>query len=284
MGVQLKIFLAILIMLLLSTLQSFAAEKHWYRDSGEWIANRTTRVGISTEPTSKILSDGKRYDVTLGKRIPLDSWSEESLSESWSVGIDGGMLASLERYKNGGRLTFATNTFDGFFGAWLARAVDGTIVMLRLGHLSAHLVDNSPDILRRTIYNQFWNEIIIGQEFPNPELRSNWDLYFQGSVGLNYTSAPIQKNPRASFGISAGYCLDGPDSLAVVSSADMLHAGVIGQASSYSYFLGLGYLQRPNSTHRPFRVGATALRGSDPRNQFYANKANFTALELQTEF
>ena len=46
-------------------------DKSWYRNSGEWVASRTVRVGIPTEPASKIVTDGKRYDITVGKRFPF---------------------------------------------------------------------------------------------------------------------------------------------------------------------------------------------------------------------
>lgn len=260
------------------------AKKLWYRNAGEWISSRTVREGISTEPTTKVITDGKRFDVTLGKRFPLYTWNEKSLSEAWSLGIDAGMYASLTRYNNVGRLTFGTNTFDGFFGADIAYAKSGNIFMLRTAHLSAHQVDNSPNIFNTINYSQFWNQLIIGKEFPAPESVSDFDLYAQGSVGLNNTSIPKAKQPRAALGISLGKALQGPDTLAILASADALRAGVIGQSTTYSYFLGLGYLQRPNNTHRPLRFGVQAMRGSDQRNQYYAQPEKFTAFEIQTEF
>jgi len=258
--------------------------KLWFRNSGEWVASRTVRAGVSTEPTGIIITDGKRFDTTVGKRFPVFTWKEKSMSESWSIGIDGGMLASLVRYNNLGNLAFGTNTFDGFFGAYFAYANDGSIFLFRTAHLSAHLVDNSPDILTPISYSQFWNEIILGQNFPAPEEESDWDLYLQTSIGLNNTSAPASNNPRLAFGISAGKALSGPDSLAIIASGDILNTGVQNQRSSYSAFLGLGRLQRPNTTHRPYRFGVVTLQGTDQRNQYYTRRQNFTAFELQAEF
>jgi hypothetical protein len=261
-----------------------SATKPWFRNAGEYIANRSLRIGIPTSPSSKILTDGKRFDVTLGKRIPLYTWEEDGPGEAWTFGIDGGMLASLVRYSNNGRLTFATDTFDGFFGAYLAKAWDGWLAMARYAHLSAHLVDNSPQILNPVGYSQFWEELTLGKSFPAPSEPSDWDLQLQGSIGLNHTSMPAQANPRLAFGASFGHALWGPDSLAVLTSADLLKAGVAEQKATYSFFLGVGTLNRPETTHRPFRAGITHFSGADYRNQFYFRKHTWTTFEVALEF
>lgn len=259
------------------------SEGLWYRDAGEYIASRSTRMGVPTEVNSKIITDGKRFDVSLGKRIPLLTWGEKSASEAWVLGVDGGMLASLQRYSRQGKLTFATNTFDGYFGAFLAYSFDGWIAMLRSAHLSAHLVDNSAQFFNATSYSHFWNELIVGKTFPRPDQESNWDLHLQGSIGANNTSSPPTKQPRATLGASFGYALAGSDSLAILASADAIRAGVEGQKESYSFFLGLGSLNRPQSTHRPFRIGLAHYSGSDYRNQFYFKKQKWTTFEVSLE-
>lgn len=276
----------LLLLTLLAPLTSFAESEGslWFRGPGEYIANRSLRVGLPTETASKMLLDGKRFDVTLGKRLPILTWGEEGPASAWTAGIDAGMLASLQRYNSGGRLTFATNTFDGFFGAYLAKAWDGWLIMGRLAHLSAHLVDNSPNILNPVGYSQFWEEVIVGKTFPSPEVESDWELHVQGNVGVNHTSMPTHKNPRAGFGMSFGHSLSGPGTLAVLASADMLRAGVEGQKPSYSYFLGMGTLNRPGSKIRPFRAGLAHLSGSDYRNQNYNKKHEWTTFEISTDF
>lgn len=256
----------------------------WYRDAGEYLSSRSTRMGFPTDVNTKIVSDGKRFDASVGKRIPLLVWKEKSLADAWVLGVDGGMLASLERFKRGDKLTFATNTFDGFFGAFLAYGHEGWIFLLRTAHLSAHLVDNSPQILSAVSYNQFWNELIVNKSFPAPEKESDWDLALQGSVGLNNTSSPENDQPRASLGLSYGKALSGPDSLALVASADALRAGVEGQKPTYALFLGIGTLNRPNTTHRPFRAGIAHFTGSDYRNQFFFKKQRWTTFEVSAEF
>lgn len=259
-------------------------KKPWFRNAGEYMSSRSTRMGFPTDVNTKIITDGKRYDVSVGKRIPLYTWSEKSLSEAWVFGIDGGMLASLERFSRAGKLTFGTNTFDGFFALFISKSWDGWLAMLRSAHLSAHLVDNSPQVTGAVSYSQFWNEIIVGKTFPNPEKESEWDLHLQGSVGLNNTSAPVEKQPRAALGGSFGYALQGPDSLALLASADMLNAGVQGQKPTYAYFAGFGTLNRPNSTRRPFRAGVAHYRGSDYRNQFFNKRQKWTTFEISAEF
>lgn len=259
-------------------------ERPWFRDVGEYISTRSVRPGISTDPTTKLLTDGQRYDVTVGKRIPVYSWGEESLSEGYAVGVDGGMFASLQRLTHTGRLIFGTNTFDGFFGAWAGAVKDGWLYMFRTAHLSAHLVDNSSNFYNPVSYSQFWNSVIIGKSFPSPAKESDWQLHLQGELGLNNTSSPAAKQPRWESGVDFGYALKGPDSLAFLLSADVLNAGVQGQKSHYSYFAGLGYLVRPQTKHRPLRFGVTRLDGSDHRNQYYMNKDRFTAFEVQAEF
>lgn len=256
----------------------------WYRDAGEYLTSRSTRMGVPTETNTLVNTDGKRFDVSIGKRIPLLSWSEVSSSEAWFLGVDGGVLASLDRSKRNNQLVFATNTFDGFFGGFIGYGAKGWLAMLRVAHLSAHLVDNSPQILSPISYSQFWNEFIVGKTFPDPETISRWDLHFQASVGLNHTSQPANKQPRASFGSTFGYGLKGPDSLAIVTSADILRAGVQGQKPSYVLFLGLGTLNRPNSTIRPFRVGVAHFTGSDYRNQYYNRKQKWTTFQVAAEF
>ena len=223
--------------------------------------------------------------VSLGKRIPLIRWAEEEKFGGWSVGVDGGMLASLTRYSNRSQLTFATNTFDGMFGAYIGFVDgDGWIALFRTAHLSAHLVDNSPRILIPINYSQFWNEIIFGKTFPEIRRKSDWNLHLQASVGLNNTSSPSVDQPRASLTTDFGYALNGPDSLAILATADALRAGVSLQTWSYTFFLGLGYLSRPDTTHRPFRFGVAHFRGSDYRNQLFFNRQNWTTFELTTEF
>jgi hypothetical protein len=257
----------------------------WFRNAGEYISTRSTRMGFPTDVNTKILTDGKRFDVSVGKRIPLYTWEEKSLSEAWVFGIDGGMLASLERFSRSGNLTFGTYTFDGFFGAFAGKAWDGWLALLRTAHLSAHLVDNSPQVTSAVSYSQFWNELIVAKTLPGPEKISDWDLHIQGSVGLNNTSTPKGKQPRASLGVGFGHTLDGtPDGLALLASADALRAGVEGQRPSYSFFAGIGTLNRPQSKSRPFRAGLAHFTGSDYRNQYYARKQRWTTFELSAEF
>jgi hypothetical protein len=133
-------------------------------------------------------------------------------------------------------------------------------------------------------YSQFWEEVIVGKTFPAPEVESDWELHVQGNVGFNHTSVPVHSNPRAGLGLSFGHSLSGPGGLAVLSSADVLRAGVIGQKPSYSFFLGMGTLNRPSSKIRPFRVGLAHLSGSDYRNQNYNKKHEWTTVEISTEF
>ncbi|MGZ3712838.1 MAG: hypothetical protein ACXVBE_13830 [Bdellovibrionota bacterium] len=260
------------------------AEKPWFRNAAEYLTSRSVRPGAATEVNSKIISDGKRFDVSLGKRINLYHWGEKSLAETWSIGVDGGMLASLTRYKYKGQLTFATNTFDGYFGAYIGHIWDGWLTLFRYGHLSAHLVDSSPDIFNPVLYSQFWGEFILGKTFPKPLEESNWEVHLQSSVGLNNTSSPKANQPRASFNMSGGYSPGGPDTIAIIASADALNPGVTGQKPTYAMFLGAGSLNRPNSTQRPYRFGLAYVSGSDYRNQCYAKRQHWTTVEVSTEF
>lgn len=266
--------------------QPETAGKHtlWFRDAGEYLSYRSVRMGVPTEPSTKLITDGKRFDAAMGKRISVHNWSEKSATETWAVGVDGGMLASLTRYKKNGQLTFATNTFDGFFGAYLGYIGGGWLSLFRYGHLSAHLVDSNPDILSPTLYSQFWSEFIVGKTFPDPAEESDWEIHLQGSAGFNNTSAPKAKQPRASFGTTVSWSPGGPDSTAIIASADALRAGVTGQKNSYAFFTGIGSLDRPNSTHRPYRVGLGHFVGSDYRNQYYAQRQRWTTFEISTEF
>jgi hypothetical protein len=109
----------------------------WYRDSGEYLASRSARKTFPTGVNSKIITDAKRFDVSLGQRIPVFGGNEQDLSDGWAMGVDGAMLASLVRYTNEGRLTFATNTFDGTFGLWGGFTNgDGWLAIFRAAHLS----------------------------------------------------------------------------------------------------------------------------------------------------
>jgi hypothetical protein len=257
----------------------------WYRNAGEYIASRSTRTTLPTDVNSKIITDAKRFDVSVGKRLPLFRWAEEGRYSGWSAGIDGGMLASLVRYTNNAKFTFATNTFDGFFGAYIGHGTaDGWLGLLRFAHLSAHLVDNSPRFANPIAYSQFWTEIIAGKTFPAPSEISDWDLHLQANLGLNNTATPSVDQPRAGFGADFGYAFDGPNSLGLLASADATRAGVMGQRVSYAFFLGLGYLKRPTTTHRPFRFGLAYFRGSDYRNQVYFDRQNWLTFELAAEF
>lgn len=264
----------------------FAAEEGspWFRNAGEYIAYRTVRPGLATDTGTKIFTDGKRFDTAVGKRASLYTWDEEGPATAYTFGIDGGMLASLERYNRNGHLVFATNTFDGYFGAFLAKSWKGWILMARYAHLSAHLVDNSPQILTPVNYSQFWTELKVGKTFPAPEKESDWEIHLQGSVGLNSSSMPAAKQPRASFGVSAAQALSGLDSYALIASADALRAGVEGQKPTYSIFAGLGNISRPGSKRRPFRVGVVHFSGSDYRNQLYTQKQKWTTAEVSLEF
>jgi hypothetical protein len=263
---------------------SRAVKAPWYRNTGEYISTRSTRLGQPTEPNATLTTDGKRIDATVGKRIPLYTWANDALNDGWTIGIDAGMLASLQRFQRNGRLTFATNSFDGFFGAFVGFASEGWIALFRTAHLSAHLVDNHPQILTPAAYSQFWNELIVGYSFVDPAKPNDWDLYLQGSVGLNNTSVPVAEQPRATLGLSVGHALSGPDSPAIVASADATRAGVENQENSYTFFLGLGTLNRPEQTHRPIRLGVVHFTGSDYRNQFYNQKQNWTAFQASAEF
>jgi hypothetical protein len=257
----------------------------WYRNAGEFLASRSTRTLAPTDVSTKIVTDAKRFDVSVGKRIPVYSWNTESPTDTWSVGVDGGMLASLIRYSNEGRLTFATNTFDGYFGAWVGFVrSSGWMALFRTGHLSAHLVDNSPQVLNAIAYSQFWNEVIVAKSFPRLDQERDWNLHLQASLGANNTSTPPLDQPRASLTADFGYALHGPDSLGILATADALRAGVANQAVSYTFFLGMGYLPRPQTRHRPLRAGLAYFRGSDYRNQLFQNRQNWLTFELAAEF
>ena len=249
------------------------------------VVKKLIRQIAPTDVSTKVITDAKRFDVSVGKRIPLLNWGTESATDTWSAGVDGGMLASLIRYSSQGRLTFATQTFDGYFGAYAGfLRSDGWMGIFRTAHLSAHLVDNSPLFLTPIAYSQFWNEVIVGKSFPRLDQLSDWDLHVQGSVGFNNTSTPLVNQPRASLDIDGGYALSGADSLAVIGTADALRAGVLNQSYTYSFFLGMGYLPRPQTHHRPFRVGVAYFRGSDYRNQLYQNRQNWLTGEVAAEF
>jgi hypothetical protein len=271
-----------LLLALFLPLSSQAAD-NWYRDAGDYIAHRSVRQGLSTDTSSKILTDFKRYDAAIGKRVALLTWAEKGSATAWTAGVDAGMLASLQKYSRNGQLTFATNTFDGFFGAFISKGLDGWNFLLRVAHLSAHLVDNSPNILTPNNYSQFWEELIVGKTFPNPEVASDWEVHLQGNVGLNHTSVPVARQPRAGLGVSATHLLADHESLSILGSADVLRAGVNGQRPTYSFFLGLGTMNRPNLKTRPFRIGVSHFRGSDYRNQSYNQKQKLTMLELGLE-
>ena len=261
------------------------ARAPWFPSASEFLSYQTQRPALATDPSTKISTDGKRYDMTVGSRIPVHSWAEDEVGYGWSVGFDGGMLASLERYELNGKLTFATETFDGFFGAYLARAAGSWLLMLRTAHLSAHLVDNSPRVLNNTtIYNLFWNEFLAGYFFRDPTKAQPWNLYMQGSLGANNVAEPRQSNPRATLGLTFNHQLDGPDSLGVILSADSLRAGIAGQKMHYAYFAGIGRAGSLQSTMRPWRAGVTMFRGSDHRNQNYSHTNHFTAFTIQTDF
>ena len=266
---------------------SQADDSPWYRNAGEYLATRSVRMGVPTDFSTMVITDGKRFDVNVGKRIPLYTWGEDGFSKAWSFGVDGGVLASLARYQKDNNLTFATNTFDGFFGAYVGYMNDGWIAMLRTAHLSAHLVDNAPEISTGSggvSYSQFWNEIIVGKTFPGPTQESPWEIHLQGSLGVNNTSTPRNTNPRAAFGISAAHSLSGHGSFSVLGSADVLRAGVEGQKASYTFFLGVGSMNRVLSTSRPFRVGVAHFTGSDYRNQYYQRRHKWTAFQVAVEF
>lgn len=254
----------------------------WFRSLGEWVSYRTVRPGLSSDPTTKILTDGARYDLTVGKRIPIFS-IEKSKTKGFVFGGDGGMFASLRRIKGAGTGVFATESFDGFFGLFAAYTWSSWIAMFRWGHLSAHLVDNAPNFASPINYSHFWGEWIIGKTWPNIEKPSKWLIHAQSSVGMNYKSAPPESNPRVSLGIDGGFSPWSPDALAFLISADLVDSGVEGQSKNYSYFAGMGFLGRPQSTHRPLRFGVTRLAGSDHRNQYYANKQKFLALDISLE-
>lgn len=266
---------------------SHAESKPWYRDPGEYLATRSVRTGVPTDLSTMVITDGKRFDVNLGKRIPLYTWGEEGFSKAWSFGVDGGVLASLARYEKDGNLTFATNTFDGFFGAYVGYVNDGWLAMLRTAHLSAHLVDNAPEINGGNggvSYSQFWNELIVGKTFPAPEQASPWEVHLQGSVGINNTSTPRHKNPRAAFGVSAAHAISHGGKISALGSADVVRAGVEGQKASYTFFLGIGSMNRPGSAIRPYRVGIAHFAGSDYRNQYYQRDHKWTAFQVAVEF
>jgi hypothetical protein len=260
--------------------------KHsWYRGSGEWIASRTVRDGlVGDEPVTKILTEGKRYDVTIGKRVPLLVINEESLTRAWSVGFDGGMMVTLFRSTgSSSNVAFASENFDGFFGLYVARAMDDTIIMYRMGHISSHLVDNNRRVTRAIAYSRFWNEIIVSRTLSTVTAASPWDIHVQASLGANFKSEPKQANPRWLFGFDIGRTLGDPDSLAAITSFDVRHAGVKNQGNDYAAFLGIGRLRRPENTHRPYRIGVSHHWGSDYRNQYYLNRSKYTAFEIQIE-
>lgn len=259
--------------------------KHsWYRDSGEWIASRTTRDGLTMEPVTKVLTDGKRFDVSFGKRIAVYTWDEESMTKAWTVGFDGGMAVTMFRGRESTNVTFATENFDGFFGAYVARALYNTIYMLRVAHVSSHLVDNNPAVLTSIPYSRFWMEFIVGKTFPEVMQSSRWNLHVQGAIGLNFKSDPVKDSPRYLFGFDVDYGLFGPDTMAAIASFDLRHTGVKDQSIYYAAFLGFGRMKRPQTTNRPWRFGISHHWGSDYRNQYFRNQDTFTSFELQMEF
>jgi hypothetical protein len=269
---------------ILSASPTFASDARWFRSNAEFFAHQTQRQALATDPSSKINTDGKRFDVTIGNRIPLYAWDETAAGDGWSVGIDGGMLASLNQYRNEGKLTFATHTFDGFFGLYLGRSLGQWLLMLRTAHLSAHLVDNAPEVFTNTsLYNVFWTETVAGYFFRDPTKDQDWNFYAQGGLGAYTMASPRRDNPRASFGLTFNQRLawDSPD---LIISGDVLRAGIEDQLPSTALFVGFGRAAKLDATKRPYRAGMTFFGGSDYRNQYYARRTKFTAFTVQTEF
>ncbi len=264
-------------------LVSFAADGNWFHNNSEFLAYQTQRQAMANDPSTKINTDGKRFDVTLGNRIPVYSWGE---GENWSIGADGGMLASLSRYQSEGKLTFATETFDGFFGLYIARMLNEWLFMVRTAHLSAHLVDNAPDVFTNTtLYNAFWTEGLAGYFFREPKKATSWNIYLQGSLGVYTTSLPEKSGPRTALGLTYNHHLGGADSLEAIVSGDLLHTGIKGQKTHTATFVGIGRSGAAVDTSmRPFRVGVTFFRGSDHRNQYYTRTDHLTAFTVHTDF
>jgi hypothetical protein len=260
-----------------------AENKFWFHNAGEWMASILTRPGL-IDATGKITSNGKRFDVIAGKRLPVFIWGEENHSDAWAVLLDGGMQASLTRLRTHSMQAFGTETFDGFFGGGIARSIHGNLIMIRAAHLSAHLVDNSPSIGAPIIYNQFWYEVKAGHSFVNPAEMKNWDLYTQTSIGVTHHNRPGPSGVRAEAGFTAGANFTDPDSLAFILSFDALKAGVVAQKWHYNAFAGIGYINKPYTHHRPFRTGISVDKGSDHRGQFFWRPENFAAYEFQVEF
>ena len=266
---------------------AFAADgdmDQWFRNEGEWLAFRSTRQGVMNDPNTKIITDGLRYDVSVGKRIPLFVWAQESHASGWSAGVDGGMLASLRRQNVNGSLAFSTNTFDGHFGAYIGYSGNGWIAMGHTAHISAHLVDGISTYQNPIRYSRFWNDVIVGKDLFDPEGTEPYEIYLQGNIGMGNNAVPATKNPVYGYGFDAGVELAGADSIAIKISFDTSNAGTSGQGSTYSEFVGIGYLSKPKTMHRPFRAGMSHYTGSDFRNQLFSQTQNFTAFEIQTVF
>lgn len=260
---------------------------YWYRDVGDWIADVTVRETVMNQPSSKIITNGKRFDVQIGERMPLWTINPKNRTTGWSIGIDGGVATTLSRADQTSTgqkdLVFATETFDGHFGAYVAYGKRNYALMVRAGHLSSHLVDNSPQINNFISFSHFWTELAAVWSLTPPRKLRNWGGKLFGSIGFNWKVTPEERQPRAQLGLTLYHHLRGYDSLAIIGSADAFNQGIENQNIHWNFFIGIGYPKRAYSKKRPWRIGFNGMAGGETRNQFFSEDTYFTGVALQME-
>lgn len=258
---------------------------YWYRAPEEWISGQTVRNTLSNQPASHIYTDGKRFDVALGKRKVLFTWGRRGRTTAWVLGFDGGVGTTLTRVEKSGSsdLVFGTETFDGHFGGFIGRGSGDFIWLARIGHLSAHLVDNSPRLSQSISYSRFWVEGIVNYSFVPLHEKKPWALSAQAMIGANYKSTPSKKNPRYGIGITGSFQFWGFDSWGLIFDADLHNPGVENQDPHFNIFVGLGHPKHAYTTNHPWKIGINHMGGSESRNQFFTEDTGFTSLAIQMD-
>lgn len=260
---------------------------YWYRSLGDWVASIGIRDNLMIEPNTKILSDGKRYDVSIGKRISLLHSPHRNIKKlGWSFGISASMTASLrllDGKNENNSLIISTEHFEGLFGLYWGMVHKSWLLMAQVGHVSSHLVDNNLEVLNYIIYSRFWIELTIGKQFPNMRNNYKWRLYLQNSIGYNFKTEPEKSGIRLLTGMDLSFRLGGIRALSLITSIDFRDLGVREQKSHYTAFLGVGYPKYFYLGNRPWRFGVSYLKGGDYRNQFYQREDEYMALTWQME-
>ncbi len=214
------------------------------------------RLGAATFLTSNHL------ELHLGSYIPLFSPAPR-----WSIGAEG---FTISRLRSESHFKFPVELIDYYFGLDLQTAHANASIpwqlRLRLGHISAHVVDGGIDTFTPFVYSQEFLSATLRLQFPNFHLLG--ELTYLFSV-LPETLFPLQPALGGTLILPIG-------SIQLLLSYQLRIVGI-----DNTHYLNHRTVLQIHSLHFPLQLYLSLYNGKSYHGMLYSRNERFATIGFQ---